>query len=134
MLPAWDGPPVRQGATVNRFDVSVHAIRRRLGRRKPFEVRWRAAGRSKSKSFITRKLADSYRAELVRAARMGLDFDPLTGEPAAWNLPEPAIVTWYEEAAAYALMKWPSLAAHSRASLAEALRSEEHTSELQSRQ
>ena len=67
---------------MNRFDVSVHAIRRRPGRRRPFEVRWRAAGRSKSKSFITRKLADSYRAELVRAARMGLDFDPLTGEPA----------------------------------------------------
>jgi integrase len=106
---------------VNGFDVSVHAIRRRPGRRKPFEVRWRAAGRSKSKSFITRKLADSYRAELVRAARMGLDFDPLTGEPTAWNLPEPAIVTWYEEATAYAEMKWPSLAAHSRASLAEAL-------------
>jgi hypothetical protein len=67
---------------VNGFDVSVHAIRRRAGRRKPFEVRWRAAGHSRSKSFTTRKLADSYRAELVRAARMGLEFDPLTGEPA----------------------------------------------------
>jgi hypothetical protein len=88
---------------VNRFDVSVYAIRRRTGRRRPFEVRWRAAGRSRSKSFITRKLADSYRAELVRAARMGLDFDPLTGEPTAWDLPEPAIVTWYEEATAEAL-------------------------------
>jgi hypothetical protein len=76
---------------VNGFDVSVYAIRRRPGCRKPFEVRWRAAGRSKSKSFITR------------------------------NLPEPAMVTWYEEATAYAVMKWPSLAAHSRASLAEAL-------------
>ena len=95
---------------MNRFDVSVHAIRRRPGRRRPFEVRWRAAGRSKSKSFITRKLADSYRAELVRAARMGLDFDPLTGEPAEWHIPEPAIVTWYEEATAYTVMKWPSLA------------------------
>lgn len=106
---------------MNRFDVSVYAIRRRPGRRRPFEVRWQAAGRSRSKSFITRKLADSYRAELVRAARMGLDFDPLTGEPAAWNLPEPATVTWYQEAIAYAAMKWPSLAAHSRASVAEAL-------------
>ena len=106
---------------MNGFDVSVYAIRRRACRRKPFEVRWRAAGRSKSKSFITRKLADSYRAELVRATRMGLNFDPLTGEPTAWNLPEPAIVTWYEEATAYAAMKWPSLAAHSRASLADAL-------------
>jgi integrase len=106
---------------VNRFDVSVYAIRRRAGRRRPFEVRWRAAGRSRSKSFITRRLADSYRAELVRAARMGLEFDPLTGEPAAWNLPEPATITWYQQATAYAVMKWPSLAAHSRASLAESL-------------
>jgi integrase len=106
---------------VNRFDVSVYAIRRRLGRRRPFEVRWQAAGHGRSKSFITRKLADSYRAELVRAARMGLDFDPLTGEPAAWNLPEPAVVTWYQEATEYAATKWPSLAAHSRASVAEAL-------------
>ena len=106
---------------MNRFDVSVYATRRRAGRRRPFEVRWRAAGRSRSKSFTTRRLADSYRAELVRAARMGLEFDPLTGEPAAWNLPEPATVTWYQEATAYAAMKWPSLAAHSRASLAESL-------------
>jgi hypothetical protein len=35
--------------------------------------------------------------------------------------PEPAIVTWYQAATAYAVMKWPSLAAHSRASLAESL-------------
>jgi hypothetical protein len=35
--------------------------------------------------------------------------------------PEPAIVTWYEEATAYTVMKWPSLAVHSRASVAEAL-------------
>jgi hypothetical protein len=72
---------------VNGFDVSVYSIRRRPGRRKPFEVRWQAAGRSRSKSFITRRLADSFRAELVRAARTGLEFDPLTGEPTAWNLP-----------------------------------------------
>ena len=106
---------------MNRFDVSVYAIRRRAGRRRAFEVRWRAAGRSRSKSFITRRLADSYRAELVRAARTGMEFDPLTGEPTAWSLPEPATVTWYQEATAYAVMKWPSLAAHSRASLAESL-------------
>jgi integrase len=52
---------------------------------------------------------------------MGLEFDPLTGEPTACNVPEPAIVTWYQEATAYAAMKWPALAAHSRASLADAL-------------
>jgi integrase len=106
---------------MNRFDVIVYTIRRRRGRRRPFEVRWRAVGRARSKSFITRALADSYRAELVRAARKGLEFDPQTGEPVLWAEPEPVTVTWYQHAAAYAAMKWPTLAAHSRASVAEAL-------------
>ncbi len=106
---------------MNKFDVSVYAIRRRAGRRRPFEVRWQAAGRARSKSFITRALADSYRAELIRAARQGLEFDPATGEPVLWAGPEPVTVTWYQHAAAYAAMKWPGLAAHSRASLADAL-------------
>jgi hypothetical protein len=67
---------------VNLFDVRIHAIRRRRNRRRQFEVRGSAAGRSRSKSFITQGLADSYRAELVRAARRGLEFDPAIGEPA----------------------------------------------------
>ena len=64
---------------MNAFDVRIHAIRRRPDRRRPFEVRWHAAGRARSRSFITRGLADSYRAELIRAARKGLDFSPGTG-------------------------------------------------------
>jgi hypothetical protein len=44
----------------------------------------------KSRSFITRGLADSYRAELVRAARSGLAFDPATGEPSSWAAPATA--------------------------------------------
>ena len=52
------------------FNVRVFAIRRRPGRA-AFEVRWRAAGRDRSRSFMTRALADSYRAELVRVARKG---------------------------------------------------------------
>jgi hypothetical protein len=79
------------------------------------------ADRDKSRSFITRALADSYRAELVRAARKGAEFDPATGEPVAWAAPEPVTITWYQHAAAYTEMKWPHLAPHSRASLAEAL-------------
>src|ERR1035441_6469892 len=105
---------------MSSFDVRVFAIRRRPGRR-VFEVRWRVAGCDKSRSFITRALADSYRAELVRAARRGQEFSPATGEPAAWATPEPVTVTWYQHAVAYAEMKWPHLAAHSRASMADAL-------------
>jgi hypothetical protein len=109
------------GMAVNKFDVSVYSIRHRRGRRRAFEVRWKAAGRGRSKSFTTRGLADSYRAELVRAARQGLEFDPVTGEPALWAVPAQLTVTWHAHAVAYAAMKWPALSAHSRASVADAL-------------
>lgn len=66
---------------MNAFDVRIYTIRRRKGRRRPFEVRWQAAGRVRSKSFLTRGFADSYRADLVCAARQCLEFDPATGEP-----------------------------------------------------
>ena len=59
---------------MSAFDVRIHAIRRRPDHRRPFEVRSHAGGRARSRSFITRGLADSYRAELIRAAREGLDF------------------------------------------------------------
>jgi integrase len=105
---------------MSSFNVRVFAIRRRPGHA-AFEVRWRVAGRDKSRSFMTRALADSYRAELVHAARQGQAFDTAIGEPAAWVAPEPVTVTWYQHAMAYAEMKWPHLAPHSRASLADAL-------------
>ena len=105
---------------MNSFDIRVFAIRRRPGR-KAFEVRWRVAGRDRSRSFVTWALADSYRAELVRTARKGLAFAPGTGEPESWPAPGPEPVTWYRHAVAYAEMKWPHLAPHSRASLADAL-------------
>ena len=39
---------------------------------------------------MTRALADSYRAELVRAARRGAAFALETGEPESWAAAEPA--------------------------------------------
>src|SRR6266571_2507449 len=106
---------------MDAFDVRIHTIRRRKDRRRPFEVRWHAAGRSRSRSFITRGLADSYRAELIRAARKGLDFSPGSGEPASWDTGAPATISWLEHAAAYAAMKWPLAAACTRAGIADAL-------------
>ncbi len=91
---------------MSSFDVRVFAIRRRAGRA-AFEVRWRVAGRDRSRSFMTRALADSFRAELVRAARRGAGFDPATGEPGSWTAPGPEPVTWYRHAVAYAQVKWP---------------------------
>jgi hypothetical protein len=106
---------------MNAFDVRIHAIRRRPDRRRPFEVRWHAAGRPRSRSFITRGLADSYRAELIRAARKGLDFNSGIGEPASWATRAPATISWLDHAAAYAAMKWPLAAACTRAGIADAL-------------
>ena len=106
---------------MSAFDVRIHAIRRRPDRRRPFEVRWHAGGRARSRSFITRGLADSYRAELIRAARKGLDFTPGTGEPSSWAAPEPDTISWLEHAAAYAAMKWPLAASCTRAGIADAL-------------
>jgi hypothetical protein len=51
-------------------------------------IRSRSAGWARSKSFLTRALADSYRAELVCAARKGLELDPQTGEPVLWAEPD----------------------------------------------
>ncbi len=64
---------------------------------------------------------DSYRAELVRTARRGQEFDPATGEPVLWAAPAPLPVTWYQHVVTYVDLKWPYLAAHSRARTAEAL-------------
>jgi hypothetical protein len=115
-------PPVRQqGGCREHFRCRIYAIRRRRDRRRPFEVRWHAAGRTRSRSFTTRGLADSYRAELIRAARHGLEFSPGNGEPARWAGRNPAAVSWQEHAAAYAAMKWPHAAAHTRAGIADAL-------------
>ena len=105
---------------MSAFDVRIHAIRRRPDRRW-FEVRWHAGGRGPSRSFITQGLADGYRAKLIRAARKGLDFTPGTGEPASWATPEAATISWLEHAAAYAAIKWPLAAAHTRAGIADAL-------------
>jgi integrase len=46
---------------------------------------------------------------------------PEPGEPASWAAPEAATISWLEHAAAYAAMKWPLAAAHTRAGIADAL-------------
>jgi hypothetical protein len=39
----------------------------------------------------------------------------------SWAAPEAATISWLEHAAAYAAMKWPLAAAHTRAGIADAL-------------
>jgi hypothetical protein len=106
------------------YDVRIHAQIRERPRRRPYEVRWTAAGRPRSESFSTRALADGFRAKLVRAAHGGEPFDVATGRPAAWVRAEQRKrqdVTWLDFARQYAAMKWPDAAAKQRASIADAL-------------
>ena len=106
---------------MNAFDVRIYTIRRRKDRAPPVPGALAGGRRDQIEVIPHPGLADSYRAELVRAARQGLEFDPATGEPLLWAVPGPAVTTWLEHAVAYADMKWPRLAPHSRASLADAL-------------
>jgi integrase len=102
------------------FDVRFWDIRARKGRRKPYEVRWVVGGHKKSSSFVTRGLADNFRAKLMRAARKGEAFDTGSGLPESM-LKEQEAVSWYEHALAYIEMKWPRAAANTRRSAVEAL-------------
>ena len=102
---------------MSSYDVSLYAIRARKDRPKPYQVRWAVAGRQHSESFLTKALAESYRAGLIKAARDGEAFDEISGlqESRARD------VSWYEHARAYAAHKWPRAAAKTRKSIVEAL-------------
>lgn len=93
---------------------------RRAGTRTAYRLRWTAAGERRSKSFPTKALADSKRAELMTAARKGEAFDVETGWPVSM-LPTDSPITWWEWAQRFVDLKWAHLAPTSRRSVAEAL-------------
>ncbi|MDT0545591.1 tyrosine-type recombinase/integrase [Streptomyces lonegramiae] len=102
------------------YDVDFWSIRKRAGRPKPYELRWRVGSRSHSKSFKFKPQAEGRQSELLAALRDREQFDEETGLPAR-ELAALSSPTWYEHATAYALVKWPRAAAKHRASIAEAL-------------
>jgi integrase len=102
------------------YDVDIWSIRKRAGRNKPYELRWRVGSRAHSKSFKLKPQADGRRSELMAALRDREQFDEETGLPAR-ELAALSSPTWYEHATEYALIKWPRAAAKHRASIAEAL-------------
>ncbi|MEU8252290.1 hypothetical protein [Nonomuraea sp. NPDC048916] len=70
------------------LDVVIWTIRQRKGRAKPYELRWKVGTEPKSKSFLTKALADHFRADLLKAAKKGEPFDTVTGLPASMTKPE----------------------------------------------
>ncbi|MET8780301.1 site-specific integrase [Streptomyces sp. NPDC004589] len=102
------------------YDVDIWSIRKRTGRPKPWELRWRVGERPHSRSFKLKPQADGRRAELMAALREQQQFDEETGLPAR-ELAALTSPTWYDHATEYVLMKWPRAAAKHRASIAESL-------------
>jgi integrase len=85
-----------------------------------YTVMWRVGTRRWKKRFKTEALADSYRSELVSAARGGEAFDVGTGRPVSAARPSQA-VNWLDFACEYIDMKWPTAAATYRRGISEAL-------------
>jgi integrase len=102
------------------YDVDFWSIRKRSGRPKPWELRWRVGERSHSRSFKLKPQAEGRQSELMAALRDHQQFDEETGLPAS-ELVARTSPSWYEHATAYVLMKWPRAAAKHRASIAESL-------------
>ncbi|MPZ61242.1 MAG: tyrosine-type recombinase/integrase [Propionibacteriales bacterium] len=102
-------------------DVVIWRIRNRKGRRRPYELRWVVARREKSKSFLSRALADDFRADLLKAAKRGELFDTDSGLPESMLEPEAQGLRWYDFARQYVGLRWPRAAAKTRAGIVEDL-------------
>ncbi|MET9239816.1 tyrosine-type recombinase/integrase [Nonomuraea sp. NPDC003709] len=103
------------------LDVVIWTIRQRKGRAKPYELRWKVGTEPKSKSFLTRALADHFRADLLKAAKKGEPFDTLTGLPASMTKTEKVSLSWYDFSRKYVHMRWKGAAAKTRESIVDSL-------------
>lgn len=104
-------------------DVVVWGIRRRKAKTKPYELRWKVGRAPRSRSFLSRGLADDFRADLLKAARRGELFDTETGLPVAVSTaPEEQVTTrWYDFARSYVRARWPTAAAKTRDGIVDSL-------------
>ncbi|WP_116952480.1 tyrosine-type recombinase/integrase [Jiangella endophytica] len=85
-----------------------------------YTVRWGVAGEPFREPFRTAAQAESFRSDLVAAARKGEAFYVDTGLPVSMKRAE-ANMSWYELVCAYTDTKWPKSAATTRRTVAEAL-------------
>jgi hypothetical protein len=105
------------------YDVRVRAIHVYKGKRgTTYTVKWQVAGTRHQRTFVTRKLAESFRAGLITAARGGAQFFASDGLPATMRTNQMGR-SWYAHACAFMDMKWAHASPGHRRSLADALAS-----------
>jgi hypothetical protein len=92
----------------------------RGARKTTYYVRWTVAGQPFKEPFGVAAKADSFRFDLVAAARRGEAFYVDTGLPVSMKRAE-TTMSWYQLACDYVDAKWPRSAATTRRTVAEAL-------------
>lgn len=103
------------------FDVRIYKTDVYRGTRTTtYKVRWQVARKRFKKPFKTSALAESFRSQLVAAARKGEAFRTDDGLPVSMARATRAM-GWYDLACAFVDMKWPHVAATTRRTHAEAL-------------
>ncbi len=102
------------------YDVRIWKTKIYEGRRgTTYYVRWTVAGKEWKEPFKTTALAESFRSDLVVAARKGEAFDIATGRPLSM-LRTTRDMNWYEFVCKFVDMKWSRVAATTRRTHAEA--------------
>jgi len=103
------------------YDVRIWAIEIYRGTKvTTYTVRWKVGPRRWRRSFRIVAQADSFRAELMAAARRGEAFAIETGLPTSWRRDNLA-VSWYDFTCSYVDMKWKPASAKYRRAIAQAL-------------
>jgi integrase len=106
------------------YDVRVYKTEIRknaAGKVTSYRVEWTTAGKRWKKTFQRSAQADSYRSNLLTAAREGEPFSLITGEPLKWNRADRPEMSWYEFACKFADFKWKAASAKYRQDIARAL-------------
>lgn len=104
------------------YDVGIYKVDARAGaRRTTYRVRWVVAGKRFSDTFITAKLADSFRSVLLQAASRGEAFDMATGRPLSEITAARADRLWVQLAREFIDAKWDEFSARHRKSTIDGL-------------
>lgn len=90
-------------------------------RRTTYKVRWSVGGVARSRTFGTRKLAESFKASLMHAAREGEAFDPESGLPRKAGLAIRQQRLWVELAREFMDARWDDFAPRHRKSTVDGL-------------
>ncbi|GLZ05270.1 integrase [Actinomadura sp. NBRC 104412] len=105
------------------YNVSVYAIEARknaAGKVTSYRVGWKVGTQTFREPFKKSAQADSFRSDLVSAARKGEAFSLSTGRPVSWQRATNRM-SWYEFACAFADRKWKDASAKHRADIARVL-------------